>query len=205
MRGIPSLAVCVAIASLAGSCNLPDASTPETWSLAAPHYSASTDIGSLTEYSGVPQPGKFVICTSQASPAFVPFLYQIEVVNALPSDKFVEQVIVYRGTCVVVFETRRRGGPIPEINVTAISPGPVLSASVLFDYRSLEEGFSPGAGYPTAEFFDFTNGGSWSGTTMKGFEGAVLKVFYIPAILCPATICTGGGHGGGGTLQFSAT
>jgi hypothetical protein len=205
MRAISGLTVFAIVALITGSCTLPDSPVPNKTSDAQPSFLKSTNVGFATEYSGVPSKGEFVVCTAKASPATIHFLYRIDVVTALPSDTYAEWVTVDAGTCIVVFETKRRGGPIPEVTVTPMTVGPVISAADLFYYRSINAGLSPSIGYPLAEYFDFTESSGWSGATLKGFEGAVLKVYYIPAIPCPARICSGGGHGGGGTLQFDAT
>lgn len=177
----------------------------------------SSDLPAEVAYSGVPQEGVFSICTSIFSLANgahdFPFTYTVEVTNSLPSDRYVNAVSVRPGHCVAVFETRRRGGPVPEVVVTATS-NLVINGALLYDGRSIAAGYDEFKGFFPAEIIDTP--ATALEITLRGFDGAVVKVYYQPAdpLSCPQhqaadvtveSLCESGGHGGTGTLQFAGS
>jgi len=185
--------------------------TRSTAADSAPVFDRQSNELGPTTYSGEIRPGQFVVCTSAYSPAGV-YQYTLEIVNALPSDQYASTLTQTNGSCDVVFTTRRRGGPAPVLNVL---PQATFVAIDLWDYRSLEEGFYPGVGYKSVEITSVPA----EGLPLTGTDGAVARFYYSPLSpggeteggtrscstssgIVPTALCTGGNHGGTGTLQF---
>jgi hypothetical protein len=183
---------------------------------AHPRYERLLSLPAVTPYTGEIIPGQFTVCTSLYSPAGV-YVYTIEILGALPSDRYVTSVSVSNGECKVVFDTNRRGGPVPAVKVTA-GAGYYLLSIDLWDWRSIANGFTPGVGYQSVTF---VSEGAY-GPTLTGFAGAVTRFQFYPITphtgatapldedyACPTggistqAVCGQGNHGGTGTLQFA--
>jgi hypothetical protein len=162
---------------------LPSQSVPE------PTFTQASTLPLSTAYSGILQPGRMVVCTSQYSPPGA-YAYFVSVDGALPSDSSIVLATIDAGECAVVFETKRRGGPVPVVTIYEIQ---TLTSygGVALDEDCLTDCYVPAS---TQSF----------SLTLEGFDGGIAKFYFSPPD-CPVidnVYGCFGGHGGTGTLTF---
>jgi hypothetical protein len=178
-----------------GACDGSSVAAPKTSQTLAFRINP-TVLPELTPYSGVLQPGRFIVCTSRFSPAAA-YTYSISDVAKEKHDQYVTSVTIAPGECAVVYEIVGKKGDSPK-EQHKHPP----SITVTGDPLGLSDGGVRLDANGSHEFIDCFDATPLT-VTMSGYEGAVTK-FYYSSPIHPSVIitCTIGGHGGTSTATF---